>query len=175
MTGPLVKTHRGDLIAFKDYPQEIHPERLWVIRQMNMEDFPVIDVGCGEHKTLPAAIGVDVRPVTDSCAPAHALPFYDQMVGAIISRHSFEHVLDPVATLREWRRVLRPNGKVIMVLPDHEAVDTMQPILSAGCHLHAYTMDSFWNLVIVVGGFAIASMEIVLMDWSFGVVMKRLP
>lgn len=167
---PMVRTMRGEMIPFKDYPQEIHPERLWVVRHLGNAN-PVVDVGCGHNKTVPRAIGVDVKPVTDRMASADALPFGSGTVGCIISRHSFEHVLDPVKVLREWHRVLRPGGTVLIVLPDHAAVDTMQPILSAGTHLHAYTMDSFANLVGVVGGYKITLSEVVLSEWSFGAVL----
>jgi SAM-dependent methyltransferase len=163
------------MIPFKDFPQETHPERLWVLKQLGTPaGRRILDIGCGSHKTLPECIGVDVRPVTDYQASAENLPFEDGSVDVIISRHSFEHVLDPIRALDEWARVLRPfasGHRVIMVLPDHGAVDTMQEALSAGQHLHAYTMDSF-KLFAGDQGWAADVLEVVVEDWSFGAVLS---
>ena len=36
----------------------------------------------------------------------------------ILSCHSLEHVANPLKALEEWSRVLKPGGKLILVLPD---------------------------------------------------------
>jgi SAM-dependent methyltransferase len=175
---PMVKTHHKGMIPFKDFPQEVHPERLWVIEQIgDLNAKPrlycpiILDLGCGRHKTVPEAIGIDVEPVTDRQGSLDDLRFKPRMVAVIISRHSLEHVLDPIKALREWRRVLQEDGKVIIVLPDHGVLDTMQPVLSAGFHLHAYSMESFRNLIEATRLFTIKKLEVVLEDWSFGSVL----
>jgi predicted SAM-dependent methyltransferase len=170
---PMVQTWTKGMIPFKDWPQEIHPERLWVLQQVGPPEGQVIlDLGCGRHKTLPEAIGVDVEPVSDVCCSLDYLPVFETgKSDIIISRHSIEHVLDPIATLQEWLRVLKPSGKVVIVLPDHEQVDTMQPILSGGLHLHAYNMTSFRNLIESTGMFKTLKLEVVIEDWSFGAVL----
>jgi SAM-dependent methyltransferase len=176
MMFPPVKTHRKGMIQFKDFPQEIHPERLWVLRQLDSVEYDpcrqVIDVGCGRNKTIVFACGVDTLPVTDICASLDELPFPEDAADVIISRHSLEHVLDPIKALQEWRRVLGNRGRVIIVLPDHGVLDTMQFVLSGGVHLHAYSMDSFSRLVNSTGIFTIEKLEVVLEDWSFGAVLR---
>jgi ubiquinone/menaquinone biosynthesis C-methylase UbiE len=169
---PMVRTWYHGMIPFKDFPQEIHPERLWVLKQLgDPAGRRILDIGCGTHKTLPECTGVDVRPVTDYQASMDDLPFPPEEFDVIISRHSFEHVLNPVLALREWRRVIKPEGRVIIVIPDHGQVDTMQEALSAGQHLHAYTMESFLDLVHYGRQFTISSLEVVLEQWSFGAVL----
>jgi SAM-dependent methyltransferase len=170
---PLVQKQDGELIAFKDFPQEIHPERLWVLRHlMDPIGVTIVDVGCGSHKTISEAFGVDVMPVTDLQASLDDLPFENDSVDVIISRHSLEHVLDPIKALREWYRVLRKDGRVVIVLPDEAAVPTMQPALSGGMHLHAYDMASFRNLVELTNLFDVEKIEVVLEDWSFGAILR---
>ena len=159
-------------LPFFDAPQEIHPERLFVIKQVgDPTGLTIVDAGCGEHKTLPSAIGVDVRPVTDRVGSLDQLPFDGHSVDVLISRHSLEHALDTVKALREWRRVLKPEGKVIIVLPDHGAIDTMHPLYSSGQHLHAFTQDSFRNLIEAAGILRIEQLGLVVPEWSFGGVL----
>lgn len=156
-------------------PQETHPERIFVLSNISEpENKVIVDLGCNLNKTLKEAVGVDILPLSDIQASLDELPmFEDNSVDIIISRHSLEHMLDPIKTLKEWSRILKQEGKIIIVLPDHGKIDTMDYILSQGTHLHAYTMDSFRNLVEAIGDFIIQESSIVLRDWSFGMVLIK--
>jgi SAM-dependent methyltransferase len=37
----------------------------------------------------------------------------------VLSSHNLEHFANPVKALKEWKRVTRPNGALILVLPDY--------------------------------------------------------
>lgn len=37
----------------------------------------------------------------------------------VLSSHNLEHFANPVKALKEWRRVLRPSGALILVLPNY--------------------------------------------------------
>ncbi|MGZ4877143.1 MAG: methyltransferase domain-containing protein [Candidatus Angelobacter sp.] len=37
----------------------------------------------------------------------------------VVSSHNLEHFANPVKTLKEWKRITRPNGALILVLPDY--------------------------------------------------------
>ncbi len=43
----------------------------------------------------------------------------DRSYDFVLSSHALEHVANPVKALREWARVLRPGGALVVVLPDH--------------------------------------------------------
>ena len=43
----------------------------------------------------------------------------DQSYDFILSSHNLEHFANPVKALREWRRVTRPGGGLILVLPNY--------------------------------------------------------
>src|SRR5690242_3055019 len=144
---------------FFDAPQETHPERLWPL--LNGCEGLTLDLGCGSHKTDRHFIGVDIRPVTDVCAPLDKLPFENEYADCIVSRHSLEHMLDPVATLKEWLRVLKPGGRMYIILPDHEFINTIDPFYSNGEHLHAYTRSSFSALIGLIPSLFVFDVETV--------------
>jgi len=47
-----------------------------------------------------------------SCIPDHTYEF-------VLSSHNLEHFANPVKALKEWKRITRPNGALILMLPDY--------------------------------------------------------
>ncbi|MEA2393153.1 MAG: hypothetical protein QOJ82_1044 [Solirubrobacteraceae bacterium] len=92
----------------------------------------LLDVGCGsawlaEH--YADYTGVDGSPEAVAAAASrgrtivHAdvdepLPFPDASFDGVVLKDLLEHVADPVAVVREVRRVLRPGGVVFASSPD---------------------------------------------------------
>jgi predicted SAM-dependent methyltransferase len=78
-----------------------------------------LDIGCGTQK-LEGYIGVDAYVETDIKAEMWAIPLGDGTVDEIYSSHALEHV--PMAqvqpTLREWLRILRPGGTLVLQVPN---------------------------------------------------------
>jgi len=63
---------------------------------------------------VPQAIGIDLNyPGYDG----RTLPFADYSQDAVYSSHCLEHIDDYVAALREWQRVLRIGGFMIVTVP----------------------------------------------------------
>lgn len=94
----------------------------------------ILDAGCGRYmkycKDLsPTAhvVGIDLESVLETDnqgAPfgvrgdlSH-LPFQSESFDMVISRSVVEHLQDPPAVFREFARVLRPGGKVVIVTPN---------------------------------------------------------
>lgn len=99
----------------------------------------VLDIGCGtgEFERLLLAdnpqqrmIGVDISEemlllarqkchaypnVTFQTASALALPFTNNSFDIVVSASTFHYFDDPVAALEEIKRVLKPNGKIIIL------------------------------------------------------------
>lgn len=44
--------------------------------------------------------------------------FRDASYDFVLSCHNLEHIANPIKALREWIRVLKPNGSLVLVLPD---------------------------------------------------------
>jgi hypothetical protein len=50
---------------------------------------------------------------------------------AILSSHCLEHLADPLSALKEWRRVARPGGHLLLALPDpSRTFDHRRPVTS---------------------------------------------
>ncbi|MBK1705092.1 class I SAM-dependent methyltransferase [Halochromatium glycolicum] len=122
----------------------------------------VLEVGCGTGQMLPLypdsveLYGLD--PNVDAllraqrrapgakllCATAEHLPFPDQFFDTLVSSLVFCSVADPDRGLAEIRRVLKPQGRLLMLEHVHAqnhigrwVLDTLQPPwtrLTGGCH-----------------------------------------
>ena len=92
----------------------------------------LLDVGCGsawlaEH--FDDYTGIDASPdaavraaergrnVITADVQGH-LPFPDETFDAVVMKDLLEHLLDPVATVRQAHRVLKPDGLVFASSPD---------------------------------------------------------
>ena len=85
-----------------------------------------VEIGSGPHPT-PGYVHVDAdRRARDVeyHASAASLPFDDGTVEELLAIHILEHVhaSDLLLTLREWRRVLRPDGFAQIHVPDASTV-----------------------------------------------------
>lgn len=103
----------------------------------------LLDVGCGDGALLvraaargAAAVGVEVNETALRYAKARApiasvvavgatasLPFADAAFDAVVNQHVLEHLGEPLAHLREWRRVARPGGYLAIVTPNRAYPD----------------------------------------------------
>lgn len=77
-----------------------------------------IDIGCGDNKILPEAIGVDKTDAANEVtADARQLPFEDESMDYVFSSHCLEDFEDTSGVLSEWMRVLRLGGNLVLYLP----------------------------------------------------------
>jgi len=91
-------------------------------------------------------------------ALAEELPFADHQFDAIVSRLSFHHFRDTQAVLKEFRRVLRPQGRLILAdiissssqidADLHNAIEQLRD----PTHVHMYSMEEF-EAALQAGGF----------------------
>lgn len=100
----------------------------------------ILDLGCGNNKTIPEAIGVDMvsrdavietlvgNPNSEADVTADVsqeLPFESDYADTIIARHILEHLVDTVQVLKQWIAVLKPHGRLIIAVPDQDIVNSI--------------------------------------------------
>jgi predicted SAM-dependent methyltransferase len=68
-------------------------------------------------------INVDLVPPADVICDVRELKFDSESVDLVYASHILEHFYEHelFAVLREWRRVLKPGGKLIVRVPDMQA------------------------------------------------------
>lgn len=119
----------------------------------------VYELGCGGQLTVPDAIGVDFYPegvyidtigvksvATINADVSKKLPFND--ADCLIARHILEHMTDPLEALTYWYNALKPNGRLIIAVPDEEIALTIPMNVE---HKHAYTQKFLGSLMTIAG------------------------
>jgi SAM-dependent methyltransferase len=79
-----------------------------------------LDIGCSSHKLL-GWIGVDLErlPGVDVVADMHHLPFRDSSIDRIHTRHTLEHVQDPLHCISELYRICKTDGFINIIVPHY--------------------------------------------------------
>lgn len=120
-----------------------------------------LDVGCGGSKVecegvevlgvdreAPGSTGVGgqrtVQAAPDIVAEAGDIPVDTESQDFVYASHVLEHLVDYRKALREWYRVLKPGGKLLLLVPDHGKVNT---ILLDCSHVHAFIADTLVEAV----------------------------
>ncbi|WP_144119888.1 class I SAM-dependent methyltransferase [Catellatospora sichuanensis] len=75
---------------------------------------------CAQLRTIP---GAQVRQ-----CDATQLPFADASFDTVVANHMLYHLDDPAAALREFRRVLRPGGRVAVAVNGSDHLDELNAI-----------------------------------------------
>ncbi len=100
----------------------------WAFVRSNLKEL-VLDAGCGDGLVThvhPATIGMDLLHYADCIIPRarfvrgdfHSIPFKSHTFDVVVLHHSLEHSPHPSLVLRESYRVLKQNGKVLVISPN---------------------------------------------------------
>ncbi|RBY86543.1 class I SAM-dependent methyltransferase [Blastococcus sp. TF02A-30] len=82
-------------------------------------------------------------------ADAHALPLRDGAMGVVIALDVLEHLEDDAQAARELRRVLRPDGVLVVAVPADPTLWSAHD--DAVGHLRRYTADTLGTLLTEAG------------------------
>lgn len=133
------------------------------IIQKKVKGKKILDLGCGNNKTLPNAIGVDMvykddlvetlvgRPKSVADVQADVslpLPFEKDSVDTIIARHILEHMVDPITVIQQWKEVLKKKGKLIIAVPNQDLNNSIPMNVE---HVHAWNPYSMRKTLELAG------------------------
>lgn len=139
----------------------------------------IIDIGCGHDKVTPTSFGVDIRTdinidllikPNEIYQLSTVYPHLKNKFDVVYSSHSLEHLLEDAGALNSWKELLKPNGFIILYIPDSLLYNNV------GNHEHvqAYTFKSFLRNIFPY----VSNLEVVETfpplpgDYSFGFVFK---
>lgn len=126
-----------------------------------------IDVGCGRYKAWPHFIGVDSgkdyggQPVTDIQSEGQDLALFgDESMDFVFSSHFLEHVVDTKACLKEWWRLIKPDGHLVLYLPHEDLYPRIGEPGSNPDHKHDFSPESITAIMRTVGGWDLIEDEV---------------
>lgn len=133
-----------------------------LVRSFVNGDQHVVELGCGPVKTIERAIGVDRVPkglpiphlrgaisvAEVSADVGEPLPFKENSQDVVIARHILEHMPMEIQTLRNWKKIIRPGGKLIIAVPDQKVTSSI-PLNPEHCR--TYTQESLKDTIELLG------------------------
>lgn len=84
----------------------------------------VLDVGCDDrwftdmHKER--CVGLDINGKPDMRADMRALPLKSDVFSGIFCCHVIEHVENPLDVMKEFKRILKDGGKILLFVPHYK-------------------------------------------------------
>ena len=172
---------------WESLPEDLEPPDLELRRRFALSDVTpgdrVLDLGCGAGeltadlaRVAPHTVGADVAEAALARARRRhpdlqlrlvslegILPFDDGAFDVVWSSEVIEHVADTARWLSEVRRVLAPQGRLLLTTPDHGRLRLLLGGVERYCepvgdHLHLYTRRS---------------LRAILTDFGFGDITVR--
>jgi len=112
----------------------------------------VLDIGVDDDKVVPWAIGLDLRRITNDVNlvgdATNLYWFKDNVFDAVFSSHCLEDIVDTESVLREWTRIIKPLGFLILYLPHKNFYPNIgYPFANLG-HKYDFLPDDIINIVL---------------------------
>jgi predicted SAM-dependent methyltransferase len=136
-----------------------------------------LDLGCGASKIRTDAIGVDLyHPTADMNVDARNLECYPAgLFDYVFSSHLLEEIDNTEATLREWLRILKPGGNLVLYQVDKNKYYPFEDPRCNRAHKHHYVKEELWAILEKMGGVELLhTQEPVGHEWSFELVVRKL-
>lgn len=138
-----------------------------------------LDLGCGNTKIKVDAIGVDLlNPSADMAIDARLMPCYpDKHFDYIFSSHLLEEIQDTEATLREWLRILKDEGHLVLYQVDKEYYHPLDDPRCNQKHIHHFSWEDLWEIFQRIGNLELVHhyrYDLKMYgEWSFEIIVKK--
>ncbi|MBL8215388.1 MAG: methyltransferase domain-containing protein, partial [Bryobacterales bacterium] len=156
-----------------DHGRDLHPADI-----LSSTPTPTLcDIGCGEGRQMRlfrqsgySVTGGEINAAARAAAAAQGPVFagtaerlpsqiHDHSFDLVLLSHVLEHCLDPLAALRNARRILAPGGTLVIEVPNNAALafrwfQAAWPWTDVPRHLHFFTETS-QRLLLGEAGFAV--------------------
>jgi len=137
------------------------------IKGLISRDWKILDVGCRDgmwlwmlHKNkFKNLFGIDISKKALEMASkkghnvtrgdAQKLPFPDEEFNFVSIIHTLEHCPEPLKVLAEIKRVLKPNGRILVVVP----LQKKEPVPTVWAHYHCFSTPKEVIKMLVDSGF----------------------
>lgn len=174
------------MLEIKYYPSKDDP--MWnaeVEKLIPYMDGFGLDVGCGKRTVYPEMKRLDIDPTKepDYCSSMDKIPAEDETFHFVSAVHAFEHVEDQKATLKEWLRVLKPRGYILIVHPDVKFTGKQKPLKDNPSmqedpynkHYDERTLDEMveWMTENQNIGYTLIDYGVACGNWSFYIILRK--
>lgn len=135
-----------------------------------------LDIGCGQSKIRTEAIGVDLyHPNADLNLDARNLEQYASgHFDYIFSSHLLEEIENTVATLKEWLRIVKDNGYIVLYQADKDKYFPLGHPQCNRAHRHHFSVKDLTEIFEKIGGTrVIHTGENFPDEWSFEFVVQK--
>lgn len=125
-----------------------------------------LDLGCGQFKAFPHFIGVDnghhwgmkgVDVHVDTCEDLSL--FADCSMDFVFSSHLLEHIVDTKAALKEWYRVIKDDGYLVLYLPHKELYPNVGQEGANPDHKHDFMPEDIESIMRDIGSWDLVRNE----------------
>ena len=151
----------------------------WVRTQLPPGSGSTVDVGCGAGSLfqvfgMKRVVGVDncaeglehtrrqFPSVPVVCADASNLPFASDSLDVVTAQHVVEHLPAYGQACRDWLRVLRPGGVLLLLTPNAWFRDPA--VFADETHVHIFNRDDLRE-VLTRAGFSVLDMRTIGLPW----------
>jgi len=117
-----------------------------------------LDLGCGPFKAWPHFIGVDNGHHWGTRGADIAIPdaanlsmFASNFMNFVFSSHLLEHMVDAKAALKEWFRVIKVGGHLVLYVPHKELYPKCGELGANPDHKHDFDNDDVIRLMEDIG------------------------
>lgn len=155
------------------------------LNPLNYKQPLMLDIGAGGYSSDSKFTSVDLFTKCDITASMESIPLPECSVEAIFSANALEHVgkKQIIPILQEWHRLLKPGGKLQIVVPDLEwaclwwlahqedrgwSLDILfgHQLHDGEYHKTGFTPRLIWDYLQEAGGFEVHKIEYVMGDYE---------